>query len=123
MKAYSNITLPFDPQIWKYNQYIYYFNHVDNGEQSAEKQGQRYEADFTIINSLRQEDIEYALKRSMVDEELEKCVVDNIEVEGKQAIEVIKEYNVDSKINTLISAILVATPIKIIPIDVKPIPK
>jgi hypothetical protein len=94
--------LPKEPQRWKEGQWIYYFNHKDNGIQGEGKEGSRYEADFTITKSLNQPDIEKALIRSMADTDIEKCIVDNIEVEGMKAIEIKKEYKVDPKISNQI---------------------
>ena len=114
MKAKSNIPLPDKINIWKEGQYIYYFNHKDNGIQEEEKEGQRYEADFTISNGETKANIEEALIRSIIDPDLEKCVIDNIEVEGKKAIEVKKTYKITAQMTTQINAIFVATPIIIL---------
>jgi hypothetical protein len=121
MKAQSNIPLPDKPQRWKDSQYIFYFNHKDNGIQEEEKEGQRYEANFTISSGNKKEDIETALIRSIADTDMDRCVVDNIEVEGKKAIEVKKTYKITAQMTTQINAIFVATPISIDPIEELPI--
>jgi len=119
MKAQSNIPLPGNIQRWKDSQYIFYFNHKDNGVQEKEKEGSRYEAEFTISNGISQEEIQTALIRNIADPELEKCVVDNIEIEGVKATEIIKPYRITAQMTSKINAIFTATPIK--PIDEEPI--
>jgi len=121
MKAQSNIPLPDKINRWKEGQFIYYFNHKDNGVQEKEKEGQRYEADFTISDGETKANIETALIRGIADTDLERCVVDNIEVEGKKAIEVKKTYQITAQMTTQINAIFVATPISIDPIEELPI--
>ena len=121
MIARSNIPLPGNIQRWKDSQYIFYFNHKDNGIQEEEKEGQRYEADFTISDGETKANIEEALIRGIADTDMDRCVVDNIEVEGKKAIEVKKTYKITAQMTTQINAIFVATPISIDPIDEEPI--
>ena len=121
MKAQSNIPLPDKINRWKEGQFIYYFNHKDNGIQEEEKEGQRYEANFTISSGNKKEDIETALIRSIADTDMDRCVVDNIEVDGKKAIEVKKTYKITAQMTTQINAIFVATPISIDPIEELPI--
>ena len=94
MKAQSNIPLPIIPEIWKQGQYIMYINHKDNGVEFVEKKGSRYEADFTIVKELTAEAAINAFTRQQQDATLEKQVVDNIEVEGGNAIDVVKTYAV-----------------------------
>jgi hypothetical protein len=80
---------------WKEGLFAIFFNHKDNGLQPEENEGSRYEADFTIANSLEEANILQAIHRNLHDEELDKNVIHNIQVEGKQAINVIKEYPAD----------------------------
>ena len=105
---------PDIPQRWKDDLYIYYFNHQDNGEQSIDemgmsRDGERYQAEFTIVQSLEDAEIERAITRSIIDPELERAVVENIEVDKGNAIEVKKEYLIDDitaiRINSLITKI------------------
>ena len=98
MTATSNNPLPTTPQRWKEGQFIYYFNHVDNGEQITDdpmfsKDGERYSAEVTILQSIDDAEIERALTRAMVDPELDLAVINNIEVDAKPAIKCIKEYD------------------------------
>lgn len=117
MKAQSNIPLPNSIQRWKDGQFIYYFNHKDNGIQEKEKEGQRYEADFTISNGETKADIETALIRSIADPVLEKCVIDNIEIEGLNAIEIIKPYKKTQSITNQLNTIFISSPVEIKPIE------
>lgn len=78
------------------------------GIQEKEREGSRYSAEFIITNSIEKAGIEKALIRSFVDSALDKCVVDNIEVEGKSAIQIIKTYKPNATITAKISAILVS---------------
>lgn len=117
MIAQSNNPLPTTPQLWKEGQYIYYFNHKDNGVQKEEEAGRRYTAEFTIIESLEQPDIERAVTRALVDPELDRCVTDNIEVKSKPAMQVVKEYKPDALMTSKILAILTA--VEIVPIKEK----
>jgi hypothetical protein len=121
MIAQSNYPLPTTPQLWKEGQFIYYFNHKDNGERvSADpmfsKDGDRYSAEFTILDSLDKPAIERAVTRAMADPELDRCVTDNIEVEAKPAIEVAKVYKPNASITSKISAILVD--VEVMPVEV-----
>ena len=118
MQAQSNLPLPTTFQRWKEGQMIYYFDHKDNGVQKAEEEGRRYTAEFTIVKSIEKADVEAALIRSILNPLLEKCVVDNIEVEAKMAIEIVKDYKADVITLAKVSAILVKTPIEIKPIEI-----
>jgi hypothetical protein len=106
MIAQSNFPLPTSPQLWKEGQHIYYFNQKDNGVQKEEEAGRRYTAELTIIDSLDKPAIERAVTRALADPELDRCVTDNIEVEAKAAIQIIKVYKTDASMTSKISAIL-----------------
>lgn len=95
MKIYSNMPISTEFDKWKEGQFVIFFNHKDNGLQPEENQGARYEANFTIVNSLEEANILQAIHRNLHDEKLDENVIHNIEVEGKKAINVIKEYPAD----------------------------
>jgi hypothetical protein len=114
MIVQSNNPLPTEPQLWKGDQFIYYFNHKDNGVQKEMEEGRRYTAEFTIIDSLDKSAIERAVTRSMMNPELDKCVTDNIEVEGMPAIQVVKMYEPDALLVSKIADIMIL-------VDVDPI--
>jgi hypothetical protein len=97
MKAQSNVPLPTTPERWKEGQFAYYFNHKDNGIQKEEDEGRRYEAEFVITDSKEEAALEKALTRAILDPVLDKCVIDNIEVESKDAISLVKDYKPDAK--------------------------
>lgn len=113
MKSQSNLPLPAVPIRWKEGEWSYYFNHKDNGIQAAENEGRRYEADFTIIKAkeITKTDVEKALVRSILDAPLEQKVIDNIEVEGKSAIDIIKTYTITKATSDKIAEILLKYPI------------
>lgn len=75
MKIYSNNPFSEIPQQWNENQYIYYYNRVDNGEQSD---GSRYEADFVVIDAIDQATIDSAIELASVDPQKARDIVDNI---------------------------------------------
>jgi hypothetical protein len=116
MKSQSNIPLPRSPIRWKDGEWSYYFNHKDNGVQKEEDEGRRFEADFTIIKAekITKADAEKALIRSILDAPLEQKVIDNIEVDGKSAIDVVKTYTVTKTTTDKVASILVASPIDLI---------
>lgn len=91
MKAQSNIPLPKALR-WKEGEWLVAINHKDNGVQSAENEGRRYEADFTIVNQLTAEAAVLAFTRQTQNPTLDKQVIDNIEVAGKKAIDVVENY-------------------------------
>ena len=119
MTAQSNLPLPTSPQLWKEGQHIYYFNHKDNGVQKEKEAGRRYTAEFTIIDSLDKPAIERAVTRALADPELDRCVTDNIEVEAKPAIQIVKVYKLDASLTTKISAIM--TDVEVMPMEEKPV--
>lgn len=92
MKTYSNTAIE-EIQQWKEGEYLVSFNHIDNGLQPDGDEGKRYEADFTIVNSLEEAEILRATHRHFHDPELDNNVINNIETEGKNAIEIVKEYD------------------------------
>ena len=114
MKSQSNIPLPAVPIRWKEGEFCYYYNHKDNGKQATENEGRRYEADFTIIKAkeITKTDVEKALVRSILDSSLEQKVIDNIEVEGKSAIDIIKTYTITKATSDKIAEILLKYPIE-----------
>ena len=67
-------------------------NQVDNGIQTDGFEGQRYTADFTIVDSLDAADAVNAVTRITADPVMDQLVVDNIEVNGKPAIETRVDY-------------------------------
>jgi hypothetical protein len=113
MITYSNNPLPVDPQKWKDGEFIYFYNHKDNGVQVKENEGSRYSAEFVITNSIEKTAIEKALTRSILDPVLDKCVVENIEVDKMTAINVVKIYKTDAITTAKIAAII--TPVKATP--------
>lgn len=117
MITQSNFPLPTSPQRWKEGQHIFYFNQKDNGVQKEEEAGRRYTAEFTIIDSLDKPAIERAVTRALSDPELDRYVTDNIEVEAKPAIQIVKEYKPDASMTSKISVILTA--VEIVPIEEK----
>jgi hypothetical protein len=86
MKTQSNIQFPKEPVRWKEGQWAYFYNHVDNGVQTEENAGNRYEADLTILNDLSLNAALTAITRKTNDPDLDQKVIDNIEVNGKEAI-------------------------------------
>lgn len=80
-------------------------NHIDNGylptgDPMTDKSGQRYEADFTIVKGETIDEAIYAFTRQQEDPAFDRQVIDNIEVDGKPAIEVKREYA--TKVSTTI---------------------
>jgi hypothetical protein len=92
MRTHSNNPLPTTPQLWKNDEYIIYVNHKDNGVQPEEKTGQRYEAEITIVREQTMEKVVDALTRMTYDPTLDQKVIDNIEVNGGSALNVINVY-------------------------------
>jgi hypothetical protein len=119
MIAQSNNPLPTIPQLWKGDQFIYYFNHKDNGVQKDEEEGRRYTAEVTIIDSLDKLAIERAVTRALADPELDRCVTDNIEVEAKPAIQILKSYKLDTLVTSKIATIMAVIAME--PIEEKPV--
>lgn len=99
MKTASNIPIPKSAR-WKEGETVIYVNHVDNGIQPEEQEGRRYEADFTIVKGEEAEDAIYAFTRMTEEPEFDQKVIDNIEVDGKPAIDKIVEY--PTKVSTTI---------------------
>ena len=99
MKTNSNIQFP-QVQRWKEGQYMVVVNQVDNGIQTDGFEGQRYTADFTIVDSLDAADAVNAVTRITADPVMDQMVVDNIEVNGKPAIETKIDY--PSKVTTTV---------------------
>lgn len=91
MKTYRDEPFSVAPIPWKPGQWAIYLNQKDNGEQQEESIP-RYEADFTIIDSLSLAAVEFATKRMVQDPELDDKVIFSIEVAGVPAIEIRKEY-------------------------------
>jgi len=67
-------------------------NQQDNGVQPEGLEGNRYTADFTVVDSLEAADAINAVTRMTADPAMDQKVVDNIEVNGKPAIETKVEY-------------------------------
>ena len=100
MKTQSNIQFPKDPIRWKEGQWAYFFNHVDNGVQDEEKAGSRYEADLTILDNRSLDAALIAITRKTNDPILDQKVIDNIQVDGKEAILSTPVY--ETKVSTTI---------------------
>jgi len=113
MTAYSNIAFPKSLQRWKDDQLVYYYNHKDNGIQAEGEEGKRYSADFVILRKGDLASITAALTKAFADPELNQKIIDNIEVDKKPAIDVIKSYKVDATITSSISVIITKTPVKL----------
>lgn len=97
MKIYSNYQITNIPQRWKEGEFVIYNNHKDNGVQPPDafgipQDGNRYEAEFTIIKELTAEAAIKAFTRMTYDPVLEQKVVDNIEVNGGSAMDVVVDY-------------------------------
>jgi len=91
MKTSSNIQFP-QVQRWKEGQFMVVVNQVDNGVQPEGEEGKRYTADFTVVDSLDAADAINAVTRITADPVMDQLVVDNIEVNGKPAIETRVDY-------------------------------
>jgi len=91
MKTQSNIQFP-QVQRWKEGQFMVVVNQVDNGVQPEGEEGKRYTADFTVVDSLDAADAINAVTRITADPVMDQLVVDNIEVNGKPAIETRVDY-------------------------------
>lgn len=92
MKIQSNIPIS-ESQKWLNEQFFVAFNHKDNGIQPEGEEGKRYEAEFTIVESLNDAELLRATHRHFRDAELEQQVIDNIEVDGGTAIKVNRTYD------------------------------
>jgi len=90
MRTQSNTTI--ETQRWKEGEWSVAINHKDNGVQPEGEEGKRYEADFTIVKGNTAEEAIYAFTRMQQDPDFDRKVIENIEVEGKPAIEVKREY-------------------------------
>jgi hypothetical protein len=78
---------------WKEGETLIAVNQRDNGDRGEEFEGTRYAADFTIVKDT--DDINEAIDaftRMTVDPVHDQLVIDNIEVDGKLAIDIKKEY-------------------------------
>ena len=96
MKVYSNT--PFkNSQKWKDGELFVVVNPIDNGVQPPDafgmsQEGRRYEADFTIVKGETAQEAIFAFTRMANDPSLDQKVIDNIEVNGKPAIETKPTY-------------------------------
>lgn len=93
MKTSGNEPI-IEVQRWKEGEWSVAINPVDNGVQPEGDEGKRYEADFTVVKGNTAEEAIYAFTRMQQDPDFDRKVIENIEVEGKPAIEVKKEYAV-----------------------------
>lgn len=117
MTAQSNSEFPTALQRWKDGQWVYFYNHKDNGVQPVDdmgmsQEGKRFTADFVIANKVDKTTVTTALIKAIIDPELNQKIIDNIEVDAKPAIEVVKTYKVDAVTTEKIDSILLATPVK-----------
>lgn len=86
MKTSSTQPFPTQPQRWKEGQQVVYFNQT----QEQGDDGTIYNVEFTIIRNI--DELEHALLRHFCDPELEQKVIDNIQINGQNPIEIIKNY-------------------------------
>jgi hypothetical protein len=88
MKTQSNIPIP-QVQLWKANQYMVAINQQYEGlkDMGMGISQPVYTADFTIVDALTAEAALYAFTRQQNDVVLDNKVINNIEVDGKPAIE------------------------------------
>jgi hypothetical protein len=98
MKTASNIPIP-NVLRWKEGQYFVAVNHIDNGylpteDPMTDRSDHRYEADFTITDSLDASDAINAVTRITADPAMDQKVVDNIEIDGNPAIKTKVDYPV-----------------------------
>lgn len=91
MKALSNEKI-VEIVRWKEGEWAIHINHKDNGVQPEGEEGRRYEADFTVVTALTAEEAIYAFTRMTSDPSFDQKVIDNIEVNGKPAIETKSTY-------------------------------
>jgi hypothetical protein len=82
---------------WKEGEWLLSVNHKDNGylptgDPMTDKSGERYEADFTIVDALDAPSAMYAFTRMTQDPVFDQKVIDNIEINGKPAIETKPTY-------------------------------
>ena len=101
MKNYSTIPFKTTPERWKEGEWVYYFNHKDNGylptgDLMTDRSGERYEAEFTIFRIKDEVALKEALTRHILDPVLEQQVIDTIEVDKKNALDIKKAYSVDA---------------------------
>lgn len=100
MKTQHNTQLPTEPQKWKDGQLVIYFNH----DFTVTDESDVYSAEFTIVKDLK--DLRFALQRHFIDPDLERLVIDNIEIDGVNAIDIRKEYKETAKITEMIDKIM-----------------
>lgn len=106
MKTYSNIEIP-KIRRWKEGEIMVSINHIDNGylptdDLETDKSSRRYEADFTIVKGETADEAIHAFTRMTEDSAFDQLVIDNIEVNGKPAIETKPTYA--NKVSTTIFA-------------------
>lgn len=77
---------------WKDGEWLVAINQRDMGVQSEEREGMRYEADFTIVKEGTIDEAIDAFTRMTLDPVHDQLVIDNIEIEGTLAIDIKKEY-------------------------------
>jgi hypothetical protein len=102
MKTTNIQQLPTTPQKWKEGQLVVYFNH----DFKTTDDGDIYSAEFTIVKDLK--DLRFALQRHFIDPELEQLVIDNIEINGVNAIDIRKEYKETPELTETIDKIITA---------------
>lgn len=91
MKIYSNNPIQ-DTLKWKGEHILIAINKKENPVLSEEDEGRRYEAEFTIADENKLDNIIHSLTRMQQDSELDDAVIYNIAVDGQKAIEIKKEY-------------------------------
>lgn len=77
MRIQSSIPFSETPQRWDEGRWIYFYNIKDNGDQA---EGDRYEADFVIVESLEQSAIDNAIDLAKTNPAKARDMVDNIEL-------------------------------------------
>lgn len=90
MKNTSTIPFPNKPVRWKKDEWAIHVNHAEVNTE----EGVMYEADFTVVKELSAEAAIQAFTRQQEDPELDYAAINTIQVEGKNALEIVKEYAV-----------------------------
>ena len=94
MKNYSTIPPQLTPVKWKKGEWAIFANIQENTDIVEEDSGQRYISDMTVITELTAEAAIQAFTRQQQDPELDYAAINTIQVEGKNALEIVKEYPV-----------------------------
>lgn len=90
MKNTSTIPFPISPVRWKKDEWAIHVNHAEVNTE----EGVMYEAEFTVVKELTAEAAINAFTRQQQDPELDYAAINTIQVDGKNALEIVKEYPV-----------------------------